>query len=905
MKKTIITILILIGLVHFAVWSLLPRPLGDESLPVMDRLQGVSYSPFRPGHDPAKGLYPSAAQIEEDMALLKGKVEAIRTYGSVNLEQIPPLAGKYGLRVIAGVWLGSDDKLNDQEVEAAIALANRHPNITAIIVGNEAILRGDCTAAEVIAYVRKVKSQVCVPVTTAEPWHVWEKYPRLTAECDFIAAHFLPYWEGTPIEQALSQVVWSYDRLRNRFPNKPILMAEVGWPSAGEFFAGSVPNRYSQERFIRQFTDLARRNGYSYFICEAFDQDWKINEGRVGRSWGLISSQRQFKFDWANPSFGGISKWAQWFFAMILGLAAVYYFMRRTPQLDWRGWLVFGLLIQGSAALVVHGACYVFRPWITGVSRLSWIFLFPSLLFVLAVVLIRGFEMAELLWRRHWSRQLTPFKPQNRAYQPKVSIHVACHREPPEMVIRLLDSLARLNYSNFEVLLVDNNTPEEALWKPLEAHCRQLGPQFRFFHLNPWPGYKAGALNFALEQTAPDAEVIGILDADYRVDRDWLSALAPFFENPKVGSVQAPQANREWLRSPFKEMLNWEYAGFFHLGMVHRQEYNAPIMHGTMILIRKSAMQVLKGWAEWTICEDAELGLRLLENGWETIYINQPYGYGLVPDTFIAYKKQRFRWAFGALQIMRGHARDLFRNRATRLTPAQRYHFVAGWIPWIGDGLSLVFTTGLVLWTAGMFLFPHYVITPDAAFVAPVIAATLLTTIASIGLYKRRVGCSWGESLAASVAGLALTYTIGRACLIGLFRKKTPFFRTPKCQDAGSWRACLAMVRDELVVFGLLWICVLSILLTRSWNNSANVIWCAALALQSVPYLAALGVALSVKIPSRGLGQRSFAWRRAYAHAHRNRILRPALLPGLALASGQTATADGTGASFKDRVFRL
>lgn len=904
MKRSMLYILILIGLIHFALWSLLPRPLGDEILPKMDRLQGVSYSPFRPGHDPAKGLYPSAAQIEEDMALLKGRVEAIRTYGSVNLEMIPPLAGKYGLRVIAGVWLGPDPKLNDQEVEATIALANRYPNITAIIVGNESILRGDCTVAQVVRYIQKVKSRVLVPVTTAEPWHVWEKYPRLAAESDFIAAHFLPYWEGIPIEDALTQVVLSYDRLHSRFPNKRILMAEVGWPSAGEFFAGSVPNRYSQERFTRQFTDLAQHNGYSYIICEAFDQNWKLTEGQVGASWGLINAQRQFKFDWAHPSFGGISKWAQWFFALGLGLLAAYQFMRRMPQLDLRGWLFFGLLIQGVAAVTVHGACYVLRPWITGVSRASWIFLFPSLLFVLAVVLIRGFEMAELVCRRRWTRQLIPFKPQEGAPCPKVSIHVACHREPPEMVIRLLDSLARLNYPHFEVLLVDNNTHEEELWKPLEAHCQKLGPRFRFFHLDPWPGYKAGALNFALEQTAPDAEVIGVLDADYRVDRDWLSALAPFFGNPKVGSVQAPQANREWLRSPFKEMLNWEYAGFFHLGMVHRQEYNAPIMHGTMILIRKSAMEALKGWAEWTICEDAELGLRLLEGGWETVYINQPFGYGLVPDSFVAYKKQRFRWAFGALQIMRGHAADLFRNRSSRLSAAQRYHFIAGWIPWIGDGISQLFTAGLVLWTAGMFIFPHYVITPDAAFIVPVIAASLLTTLSSIWLYKRRVGCSWGESLAASVAGLALTYTIGRACLSGLVQKKVPFFRTPKCQNADSVWACLAMVRDELVIFALLWTAILSILLTRSWNNSANMVWCSAIAFQSIPYMAALGVALSVKIPALGLGRRSFAWRRAYANAHRIRVLRPALLPGFGVEGGGVAVTEPV-LSFKDRTFRL
>ena len=61
---------------------------------------------------------------------------------------------------------------------------------------------------------------------------------------------------------------------------------------------------------------------------------------------------------------------------------------------------------------------------------------------------------------------------------PKVSIHVPAYREPPEMLMRTLDSVARLDYPALECVVVINNTPDPALWQPIEAHCRALGDRY-------------------------------------------------------------------------------------------------------------------------------------------------------------------------------------------------------------------------------------------------------------------------------------------------------------------------------------------------------------------------------------------------------------------------------------------
>ena len=169
-----------------------------------------------------------------------------------------------------------------------------------------------------------------------------------------------------------------------------------------------------------------------------------------------------------------------------------------------------------------------------------------------------------------------------------------------------------------------NNTPDPEFWQPIQDHCRALGERFKFINAEKVQGFKAGALRIAMERTAADAEIIGIIDADYVVQPDWLKDLVPVFADPRVGLVQAPQDHRDGDRSLMHYIMNGEYAGFFDIGMVQRNEANAIIVHGTMCLIRRAAMDMAGGWAGDTICEDTDLGLAIIEQGWLTHYTNHP-----------------------------------------------------------------------------------------------------------------------------------------------------------------------------------------------------------------------------------------------------------------------------------------
>lgn len=276
---------------------------------------------------------------------------------------------------------------------------------------------------------------------------------------------------------------------------------------------------------------------------------------------------------------------------------------------------------------------------------------------------------------------------------------------------------------------------------PVEAHCAALGPRFRFFHVAPLAGFKAGALNFALAHTAPDAEVVAVIDSDYVVDPAWLRDLAPCFASRFVGIVQAPQDYRDGAENAFKAMCLAEYRGFFQIGMVTRNERNAIIQHGTMTMVRRSLLEGLSGWAEWCITEDAELGLRIFEAGYEAVYTPKSYGRGLIPDTFIDFKKQRFRWAYGAMQIMKEHAQLLFSGGRV-LTTGQRYHFIAGWLPWVADGFNVIFNLAALGWSAAMVLAPGQVDPPLAMFAVLPLSLFTFKLAKLLHLYQARVGAA-------------------------------------------------------------------------------------------------------------------------------------------------------------------
>jgi exo-beta-1,3-glucanase (GH17 family) len=307
-------------------WWWLGAPVGMPPSPLATgaKLYCVSYAPFRDNQDPlVAGTTVAPAQIDQDLALLSRYTDCIRTYSTANgLDKIPEIAQRHGVKVLLGLWLSNDADRNRLEIATAIKLAQQFPDVVrAVVVGNEVLLRGEMSVADLMAAIREVKALIPEPVTYADVWEFWLRYPDVQNAVDFVTIHILPYWEDFPLPASLAAA--HVDAIRKRvvaaIPNKEIVIGEIGWPSAGRMREAARPSPSNQARVITETLSLAQRENFRVNVIESFDQAWKRwLEGSTGAHWGI--------FDRATGgpkfSFGGsVSDHPHWLRQALAGIA--------------------------------------------------------------------------------------------------------------------------------------------------------------------------------------------------------------------------------------------------------------------------------------------------------------------------------------------------------------------------------------------------------------------------------------------------------------------------------------------------------------------------------------------------------------------------------------------------------
>jgi cellulose synthase/poly-beta-1,6-N-acetylglucosamine synthase-like glycosyltransferase len=473
----------------------------------------------------------------------------------------------------------------------------------------------------------------------------------------------------------------------------------------------------------------------------------------------------------------------------------------------WRagGAIFWGGLVASTGVYLMYLVRATFLLGSTPESALLGTVLLAAELGATALILGSAFEMVDALC----SPSDVPALPPEPAHWPLVCLQVAVYNEPPDLVIDTIRSLVALDYPALRIQVIDNNTPEERLWRPLEAECNRLrkaGHDIEFTHLPSWPGFKAGALNWGRAHLEPDVEIIGVIDADFVVDPTFLRSTVPYFTDPKVAFVQTPQDYRAWDGSSYYRSCYVGFAYFFKVGMVSRSHRNAIIFAGTMGLIRRSVLDEIGGWDEKIITEDADASLRMLSLGYRSVYVPTAFGKGIMPLTYEGLRKQRFRWAFGGIQILRRHWRAMLPwNRRSGLTFGQRYDYLVGSLWWFNDALTLAFT--LFIFAAGLGVIA------DRPFVVQRLSAIgMVIPLAFIGLNLLRYlwatravsGSGPWQALGALRVNLSLSWVIFLACFRGLTQEHGVFLRTSKFKGSpavGELR--LVAVESILAATGL------------------------------------------------------------------------------------------------------
>jgi cellulose synthase/poly-beta-1,6-N-acetylglucosamine synthase-like glycosyltransferase len=511
---------------------------------------------------------------------------------------------------------------------------------------------------------------------------------------------------------------------------------------------------------------------------------------------------------------------------LIAGAAAVVFasliWMPATRRWSARAHVCWASSVFLFVVYLTYALDWTLTSHLGPVSTAGGVLLWVLEIFAAVLTCAYLWEICDALGTEYWRRRITPTTPLSMpdSKLPMVSLHVPAHNEPPDMVIDTLRALLRLDYPRYEVILIDDNTDDESLWRPVEAWCGRHG--VKFAHLDNWPGYKSGALNYALRQlTSPDAEIIGVVDSDYQIEPGFLRRCAPPFADPWIGFIQAPQDYRDWRQARYYRRLYYSYKYFFAVSQPSRNEHDGAIFAGTMGLIRRVALDELGGWDEWCITEDAELSLRLLRAGWHGLHVDQSWGRGIMPLTFEALKGQRYRWCFGGIQILRMHWRSTMpgrRRRQNHMAAGQRWAYLAGAIQWYGDLLGLVFFIFLLvgaanLATGGGQLFRKLTI----FLVSAVPVMVLLGLVRAVALLRRGTGASWRDAVGAFFIWQSTSLVVARASVLGLFAKKAAFLRTPKTSEKTKWWEALRAnwAESTLALFGF---AAIAGALTR-WNQ--------------------------------------------------------------------------------------
>ncbi|GAA0569802.1 glycosyl hydrolase family 17 protein [Rhizomicrobium electricum] len=280
---------------------------------INDAFRGVDYGPFRGNQNPNYGIYPTIAEMEQDLPALKAMGNALRVFSVQNgLDTIVAEATKtYGIEAIPSAYLSNVAQswapaANAAEIAALEALLNSSgvdlTKIPFVVVGSEAILSQGFSVDTIVANINAVRaaSPAGIKFTTAE---VWSNYlsgnaaNALGNAVDVIFVNIYPFWENVAIDSAVAYVVQIYQKLTAAYPGKPVVISETGWPSAGSARGAAVPSAANEQRYWHDFLIAAKQNAIPYFGFEAYDEPWKSGsgEGDVGGHWGLYGDNRTAK----------------------------------------------------------------------------------------------------------------------------------------------------------------------------------------------------------------------------------------------------------------------------------------------------------------------------------------------------------------------------------------------------------------------------------------------------------------------------------------------------------------------------------------------------------------------------------------------------------------------------------
>jgi len=217
--------------------------------------------------------------------------DTIRTFGvSGELEKLYRIAKEeYGLRVIAGCWIGPG--YDDERVQTELALLAGLGNnglADILVVGSEGLLRGDYDAEALIGWLDDLREKLDggVPVGISEAAADLLGNPEVMQAADVALFTCYPYFNGVAIEDAAADFLRMYRLLQRNAGQTKLICSETGWKFEGKSQGSAVPSPQNASRYFDEIIELSRRENLEICYFEALEEKWKSKYDDAG--WGLL-----------------------------------------------------------------------------------------------------------------------------------------------------------------------------------------------------------------------------------------------------------------------------------------------------------------------------------------------------------------------------------------------------------------------------------------------------------------------------------------------------------------------------------------------------------------------------------------------------------------------------------------
>jgi len=318
--------------------------------------------------------------------------------------------------------------------------------------------------------------------------------------------------------------------------------------------------------------------------------------------------------------------------------------------------LIRRIIISGLLSLIlIFVIIYTMPMTIFSFSSLIEYSTIVALVIFLFVLLMRYFGILVMAYL--YINQYTYSK--TTGFYPFVSIIVPVYNED-KVVADSVRSLLQLNYSNYEIIVVNDGSTDktnEVAEKLVGYHKGKFG-DIKVSLINKPNGGKAKALNAGIRYSK--AEIVLCMDGDSQLSPDSVRLGVRHFSNPEIGAVAGNVKilnRRKFLTDlqalEYIEGLNMVRSAQSYIRLVN-------IIPGPIGLFRKKAIDEAGYYSSDTFAEDADLTLKILANGWKIYYEPQSISYTEAPVKLQQLLKQRYRWTRGILQSIRKHKKLLF-----------------------------------------------------------------------------------------------------------------------------------------------------------------------------------------------------------------------------------------------------